>query len=85
MKKVVMYSLSTCPWCKKAKEYFERLKIPFEAIDYDLADDGTQESIYRDMRDMGVGGFPVVKIGGEVVVGFQPDRYAELLKIRPAA
>ena len=84
MKSVIIYSLSTCPWCKKAKRYFEGLKIPYDNIDYDLADDKKQESINKDMRDMDAGGFPVVKIGRDVIVGYQPDRYAELLGLRAA-
>jgi glutaredoxin len=79
MKRVSIYSLSTCPWCKKARRYFEERKIPYDLTEYDLADDEMQESINKDMRDMEAGGFPVVKIGRDVVVGNQPDRYAELL------
>jgi glutaredoxin len=79
MKRITIYSLSTCPWCKKAKRYFEERNMPYDNTDYDLADDEKQESINRDMRDMEAGGFPVVKIGRDVVVGYQPDRYRELL------
>ena len=79
MKKVTMYSLSTCLWCRKAKTYFEEQGVAYEYTDYDLADDGTQQSIDRDMRDIGAGGFPVVKIGTDIVTGYKPDRYEELL------
>ena len=43
MKKVTLYTLSTCPWCRKAKKFFAERDIPFTYIDYDLADDSTQE------------------------------------------
>lgn len=79
MKKVIMYSLSRCPWCKKAKRYFEEAHVPYEYTDYDLADDEKQQKIYKDIHDIGAGGFPVVKIGRDVVVGFKPDLYNELL------
>jgi glutaredoxin len=84
MKNVTIYSLSTCPWCKKAKKYFEERKIPYDSTDYDLADDVRQQRIDKDMRDMEAGGFPVVKIGREVVVGYRPDRYTELLGMHAA-
>lgn len=29
-KKIVFYGLSTCPYCRRAKEYLEEHKIPFE-------------------------------------------------------
>jgi glutaredoxin len=79
MPEIVMYSLSTCPWCKKAKKFFEEQHVPFESIDYDLADSRKQESINREMTDLKAGGFPVVKMGREVVVGYKPDQYKELL------
>jgi glutaredoxin len=74
-----MYSLSTCPWCSKAKRYFEEQGVAFEFTDYDRADGETQQRIDRDMREIEAGGFPVVKIGRNVVTGYQPDKYKELL------
>ena len=29
MKKVSLYTLSTCPWCRKAKQFFAERNIPF--------------------------------------------------------
>lgn len=79
MKKVTMYSLSNCIWCRRAKKYFEEHGIAYEYTDYDRADTEKQQSIDRDMRDIEAGGFPVVKIGTDVVTGYRPDRYEELL------
>ena len=53
MKKVSMYTLSICPWCRKTKQFFNQHHIPFEFVDYDLADGTTQDKIRRDRaRDM---------------------------------
>ncbi len=79
MKKVSMYTLSTCPWCRKAKNYFKEHNVPFEFIDYDLADQATQDRIMRELDKEGVSGFPYVRIGETGVEGYQPARYAELL------
>ncbi len=81
MKKVSMYTLSTCPWCRKTKEWFSQHHIPFEDIDYDLADEATQKRIMRELDAERANGFPFVRIGDQVVVGYQPDRYAKLLAI----
>ena len=40
MKKVSMYTLSTCPWCRKTKQFFKDKNIQFDFIDYDLATEG---------------------------------------------
>ncbi len=80
MKKLKMYALSTCPWCKKAKKYFERKGVTYDYTDYDLADQKTQKRIERDMRKVGADGFPLVKLGKEIVQGYYPERYKELLR-----
>lgn len=82
MTKVSMYTLSTCPWCRKTKQFFTERDIPFEYIDYDLADETTQQRILRELDEAGASGFPFVKIGNNIVEGYRPDRYAELLGLR---
>lgn len=79
MKKVTMYTLSTCPWCLKTKQWFTQHHVPFEYTDYDLADEATQARIQRELDSAGAGGFPFVRIGNQVVEGYQPARYGELL------
>ena len=85
MKKVYMYTLSTCPWCMKTKQYFTERHIPFKFTDYDLADEKTQDKIMRELDAEGVNGFPFVRIGDQGVEGYQPKRFAELLGTRSAA
>ena len=80
MKKVTLYTLSTCPWCRKAKKYFSDNNIPFNYIDYDLADEATQEKISRELDAAGATGFPFAKIGDEVISGYQPDAYSRALR-----
>ena len=81
MKKITMYTLSTCPWCRKTKIYFTERKIPFTFIDYDLADDATQSMIMDEIDAVGANGFPFVKIGDIVVEGYNPQSYDEALGI----
>src|SRR5271157_217024 len=80
MKKVTLYTLSTCPWCRKAKKFFADRNIPFTYIDFDLADETTQSRILQELDAAGATGFPFVKIGDEVVSGYQPERYASALR-----
>jgi len=80
MKTVSMYTLSTCPWCFKTKKYFTDHHIPFTYIDYDLADEATQAKILKELDAAGATGFPFVKIGDEVISGYQPQRFASALK-----
>lgn len=79
MKKISMYTLSTCPWCRKTKKFFTEHNIPFDFIDYDLADEGTQKRILSDMDRYKASGFPFVMINGDTVEGYNPERYTKLL------
>ena len=79
MNKVMVYALSTCPWCRKTKELFAKYRVPFDYIDYDLADERTQAKIMEELDREGVSGFPFVRINGEAIAGYQPDRFVKLL------
>lgn len=81
MKKVKMYTLSTCPWCRKTKKFFKDHEIEFEYIDFDLTDSETREKIINEMKRHGANGFPYVKIGDNIVVGYKPDEYSALMGI----
>ena len=74
-----MYTLSTCPWCRKTKKFFTEHNIPFDFIDYDLADEATQQKIMNELDAAGATGFPFVRVGDETIVGYQPDRYTRAL------
>jgi glutaredoxin len=75
-----MYTLSTCPWCRKAKQFLEKKSVLFEFIDYDLVDESEQSRIQDDMlKHSDSAGFPYIKINGEIVIGYNPDKYEELL------
>ena len=79
--KVFMYTLSTCPWCRKTKQFFKDRNIQFDFVDYDLAAEEEQEKILEDMsKHSSNTAFPFVMIGEEIVVGYNPERYSELLK-----
>ena len=81
MNKVSMYTLSTCPWCRKTKQFFRDRGISFDFIDYDLASQDVQQKITNEMtKQAGPIAFPFVKVGDTVVVGYNPERYEQLLK-----
>lgn len=81
MKAVSIYTLSTCPWCRKTKKFFAEHNIPYTYIDYDLADQATQNRISQELDAAGATGFPFVKIGDEVISGYQPALYSSLLNL----
>ena len=78
-----MYTLSTCPWCKRTKKWFTDNKIPFEYVDYDLQPADKQAQIEKEMMSKGGSmAFPWVVIDGEIIVGWNPKRYAEVMGVK---
>lgn len=80
---VFMYTLSTCPWCRKTKQFFKEKNITFDYVDYDLQGEDEQEKIIKEMQRVGgidAFAFPFVIIDGNVVVGYNPEKYSELLE-----
>ena len=77
---VTIYSLTTCGWSRKAKDYFRQRGVKAAVIEYDTAGPDLQQKIGAEMRAEGADGFPFVRIGGKVVKGFDPTTYDRLLK-----
>jgi glutaredoxin-like YruB-family protein len=78
MKKVTIYSTPTCHYCNLAKEYFNENKVKYDSFDVASDLDKRREM----MEKSGQLGVPVIVIDGEVVVGFDRSRIANLLQIK---
>ncbi len=79
--KVKMYTLSTCPWCRKTKRWFKERNIPFDFVDYDLAGEEEQDRIAKEMmKYTGHISFPFVKIDDQAIIGYHPEKYEQLTK-----
>lgn len=80
-KVVELYTLSACPWCKKAKAYLDGYRVQYTYIDYDLAEEDVQTRIQEEMTARNAYSFPFAKIGEDFIVGYNPDAYARLLEL----
>ena len=76
-KTVEIYSTESCHFCHMAKEWLGAKGIPF--IDYNV---GTDLEKRKEMVEMtGQMGVPVIKIGNDVMVGFNEGKMASLLGV----
>lgn len=77
MNKVTIYSTPTCHFCVMAKEYFKSNGVSYE--EFNVASDADKR---KEMVDKsGQLGVPVIDIDGQVVVGFNKTKLAQLLNI----
>lgn len=74
-KTVTIYSTPVCHFCHAAKEYFEANGVAY--TEFDVAAD--QEKRQEMIEMTGQMGVPVIRIGDDVVVGFDEAKVAELI------
>lgn len=74
--KVILYSTPTCSYCKMAKDYFKKNRIPF--VEYNVAQDMRRaEEMVKKSGQMGV---PVIDINGKIIVGFNLPKIEQELR-----
>ena len=71
----VMYTVTWCVQCRRAKAYMAQKHIPYREIDVDSADG---EAKFRSTGERGV---PVLVRGGEHFVGFSEKYYESIFSI----
>lgn len=76
---VVMYATKACGYCARAREHFRARGVQWNERDVE-----TSAQAAREWKALGGTGTPVIVIGGERIVGFQPQRIdAALARHRP--
>ena len=70
MSKVILFSTSSCSWCRRAKRYFKKNRVPFKEVNVERDADVARDVV----RKTGQTGVPVIKIGGAWIVGFDKAR-----------
>jgi len=75
MPEVIIYTTSTCPHCRSAKEYLKSRGIRY--LEKNVETDSASASELASANIMGV---PAFKINGEFIIGFNKNRIDELMK-----
>ena len=74
---VTIYSTPVCHFCHAAKEFFKENNV--EYTEHDVASDAEKRNEMIEMT--GQMGVPVIKIGDDVIIGFDEPKLKELLSI----
>lgn len=74
MPKVTVFTSSTCPHCKTAKDYLKEKGVEFEERNVQNDPEARKELIQK-----GYMGVPVIVVGDEEIQGFDKARLDELL------
>jgi len=74
-KKIKVYGVPGCPFCKKTKEFLKSKGLNFEDIDVAANHDLAKE-MFKKSSQMSV---PVIEIDGKIVIGFDKGKIENLL------
>ncbi len=74
---VNVYSTPTCMYCNLVKEFLADKGVEYKEID---VSEDTEKMNYI-VEATGQMGVPVIEIGEDMIVGFDQDKIAELLKL----
>lgn len=82
-RKVMIYTLSTCGWCKKTKKLLKDLEVEYEYFDIDNLTGEEGDRVREQMRKHNPRmSAPTIVIddGKEVIIGFDEEKVRSCLK-----
>jgi glutaredoxin-like protein NrdH len=81
-KKVFVWALSTCMWCKKAKKFLEDNGVEYSYVFVDTLDEHERDRVLKDVEKYNSAvSFPTILIDNHCIVGFDEKKIKEVLGI----
>ena len=78
---LILFALSTCGWCRKARTFLNDNKIKYRYVYVDLLEGDAQKEVFEEVKTRNPRKtFPTLVVDSdEVIAGFNEDRYKETL------
>lgn len=76
---ILLFTLSTCGWCRKTKELLKELGVEYKYVDVDLVDDKTSEEVTQEVTKWNpLCSFPTIVVdNSKCIVGFDEKKIRE--------
>lgn len=80
---VLVYAISTCGWCKRAKKFLNDNDVQYEYVDIDLINNEDKEKIKQDITNRGGPlAYPTLIIDAKILLtGANQDKLKEILEL----
>ena len=80
--KVVLYTLSTCMWCKMAKNLLRDLSVGYQYVDVDQLQGDEKEAVKKEIRRWNPdGSYPTIVLNdADALCGFDETEIREKLQ-----
>jgi glutaredoxin-like protein NrdH len=81
--KIFLYALSTCIWCKKTKDFLNKLGVEYSYIHVDLLGDNDKDKVMEDIKKWNPAcSFPTLVFNDkDCIVGYKEDEIKEALHL----
>lgn len=79
MANVQIYTTETCGYCHLAKEWFAKNGVQYSEINVGMGGDASKRT--EMVQKSGQMGVPVIDIDGQIVIGFNKPKLAQILNI----
>ncbi len=80
--KILLYALSTCGWCKKTKDFLNKLAVEYSYIFVDLVEGNERDEVMDEIKKWNPRcSFPTMVINDEkCIVGYKEDEIKKALE-----
>jgi arsenate reductase-like glutaredoxin family protein len=83
VRNILVFTLSTCQWCKKCKAWLNERDVAYRYIDVDTIQSTLKSQlidyILKKFGDVRIS-YPFMICDDDVVIGYNPGKYEELMK-----
>ena len=78
---IMLYALSTCPWCKKTKQLLADLGVEYDYIDVDLLNESEKREVVEAIKRWNpASSYPTMVLDDKkCIVGFREDEIRKAL------
>ncbi|MHB1341459.1 MAG: glutaredoxin family protein [Coriobacteriia bacterium] len=77
---VMVYALSTCPYCRQARKYLDDNDVEYDVAEVDRLEGQERADTIAKVKEISGGAsFPVIVIDETVIVGFNKKKMKEML------
>jgi len=79
--KIMLYALSTCSWCRKTKEFLNKLGLEYDFIYVDYLEGDDKDNTMEEVKKWNPRcTFPTLIINDkECIIGYKEDKIKEVL------
>jgi glutaredoxin-like protein NrdH len=79
--KIILYTLSTCIWCRKTKALLEQLGVEYQYLDVDLLQGEEKAEAKAEVMKLNPRcSFPTLAINDQCIIGFDEEKIQEALQ-----